>query len=291
MSPWIGYNPRKTKSLSQKGSDPLEAKSNLTLFCCQSGEGLTPFGIGSNLLVDMNRLLIFIATYNEIDNLPILVEQLSQRFPAAALLVIDDNSPDGTGRWCDSYAAQHKRFRVIHRAKKSGLGTAIKQGLQCALDGDYDWVATLDADLSHSPDDLLAMWKFLQTPSGEEVDVCIGSRYVAGGRIEGWPWYRRWASRRVNRVVPWLLGLDVSDCSGALRIYRCSALQKIDFTDLRCAGYAFLEELLFFLKRAGSRFVEHPIIFRDRQRGRSKLGLSDTLGLLSQVFRLMRQKK
>ncbi len=234
----------------------------------------------------MNRLLVVIATYNEIENLPKLLDQLVQYFPDADFLVIDDDSPDGTGRWCDQMLPQLPQLQVIHRPRKSGLGSATKLGLQQAVRKGYSHVATLDADFSHAPEDLQRMWQRMISSDQSRADVVIGSRYVPQGKIEGWPWHRRLASGLMNTAVQWLLGVRAKDSSGALRIYDIDCLRSIDWSQLRSEGYFYLEELLFVLQRRGAKFIELPITFRNRTQGQSKINVSEMIAAGGHMLRL-----
>ena len=231
--------------------------------------------------------LIVIATYNEIENLPALAEEIFRYAPEADLLVIDDNSPDGTGRWCDERAAAEPRLHVLHRAGKLGLGTALLAGMQYALDHDYAYVLVMDADFSHQPKYLPALLGGMAGTAGEPpADVMIGSRYVPGGGVEGWPWRRKFMSRAINWYARLLLRLTPRDCSGGYRCYRTAVLRQIDLTAIRSRGYSFQEEILWRLKRAGARCRETPIVFIDRQRGQSKINLREAFGALWILFRL-----
>lgn len=226
--------------------------------------------------------LITIATYNEIDNLPLLIDELERVAPQADILVIDDNSPDGTGEWCDKRLPVDPRLRVLHRPGKLGLGTATVAAMRYAIEHGYDCMLNMDADFSHHPrfvPDLLA-------GMAGDVDVMIGSRYVPGGGVEGWPWRRHFMSRGVNGYARWLLGLKPRDCSGAFRCYRTDLLRRLDFTAIRSRGYSFQEEILWLLKRQGARFGETPIVFADRTRGQSKINLREAFAALWVIFRL-----
>ena len=231
-------------------------------------------------------LLVVIATYNEIDSLPGLVEQLKHEIPDVSILVIDDNSPDGTGKWCENQAMTRTDLRCIIRSGKLGLGTATILGLQNAIQNEIEFVATMDADGSHNPGDLAAMWNEIQQPHNQNVGVILGSRYVRGGKIEGWPITRRIASWLVNTCVRWILWIPVSDTSGAFRIYRTAELKRVDLSIIRSVGYAYLEELLFRLHRASVKAIEWPITFRDRKAGLSKANWREAAGVLYRVFRL-----
>jgi len=229
-------------------------------------------------------LLITIATYNEIENIPRLVDEVLKAMPEADLLVIDDNSPDGTGQWCDDN--EDPRVQCLHREGKLGLGTAIIAGMKHAIENDYEFVLNMDADFSHHPRYLPDVFAGMQDAKGTPVDVMIGSRYVPGGAIEGWPPHRHVMSRGVNFYARCLLSLSPKDCSGAYRCYRTSTLAKLNFDEICSHGYSFQEEILWRLKRVGARFGETPITFADRTHGSSKIDRSEALSALRIIFSL-----
>jgi len=233
----------------------------------------------------MPRTLVALATYNEIENLPGVVDEILRVLPDADLLVIDDNSPDGTGRWCDEFAKTNPRLECLHRPGKQGLGSATIAGMRWALDRSYDVFVTMDADWSHDPRHLLELTRAL-----EQADIAIGSRYSAGGSIEGWPLHRRILSRTVNGLTGLLLRLPIKDASGAYRAYRASALRTIDLNSIKATGYAYLEEIVWQLHRAGATFVEVPIVFRERRSGQSKISLGEAAAKLSMLLRLASTK-
>jgi dolichol-phosphate mannosyltransferase len=230
----------------------------------------------------LSRILVVLATYNEIENLPSLVEAVHRELPGAEVLVVDDNSPDGTGRWCDEFAASTPWFSCLHREGKLGLGSALAAGMRQAIDGDYRLLLTLDADWSHPPDCLPQL-----VAASERAEVVIGSRYCPGGRIEGWPWYRRVASRSNNWLSRRLVGLPTSDSSGNFRVYEVRLLGQLDWDKLQTTGYSFLEEIIWHLDRLDARFVEVPITFTNRQAGASKIGLREIGGKLATLSRLV----
>lgn len=236
----------------------------------------------------MPILLVAIPTYNELGNLPPLIDAILARFPDADILVVDDNSPDGTGRWCDQRAARETRLVCLHRPAKEGLGTATIAAMRYAIQRDYDMLATMDADFSHDPDSLPEL---VSAITAESADLVIGSRYCQGGAIVGWPWWRRITSRLVNAATRRMLDLAPIDCSGAFRVYRVDALRKIDLSAIRAKGYAYLEEILWRLVDANARWTEIPITFRNRHIGRSKLGLQEAIRTLSTLLRLARERK
>lgn len=225
------------------------------------------------------RTLVVVATYNEIENLPRLVEQILDIAPDVDLLVIDDNSPDGTGKWCETHALNEPRLTCRHRPRKLGLGTATLAGFREAIDQGYDFVLTMDADFSHDPKYLPAIRECVDA-TDQAIDVAIGSRYVPGGGIEGWPLHRRIMSRIVNTYARLLLGLSVNDCSGAFRCYRCETLKQIDFSQVRSRGYSYLEEILWLLKRRRARFGEVPIVFVDRVLGQTKINWREAVAAI-----------
>ena len=240
----------------------------------------------SNLGSNAGKTLVVVATYNEIENLPPLVDEIFRYLPAADLLVVDDNSPDGTGQWCDSRAAEEPRLHCLHRTGKLGLGTAVIAAMKYAMVEGYGYVLTMDADFSHPPKCLPAMVAGMNPTEGPRVDVMIGSRYIPGGGVEGWPLKRHFMSRGVNFYARCLLGLKPKDCSGNYRCYRTAILAKLEFDHIRSRGYSLQEEMLWCLKRVGARFGETPIVFIERQRGKSKIDLKEAVSAVRIIFSL-----
>jgi dolichol-phosphate mannosyltransferase len=231
-------------------------------------------------MAEPRKTLVTIATYNEIENLPTLVDEIFRFAPQFDLLVVDDGSPDGTGQWCDEHAPADSRIRCIHRSGKLGLGTAIVAGLKYAIDKGYDFVVTMDADFSHHPRYLPDLVDGMDRGGQGNVDVMIGSRYIPGGRIEGWPLKRHFMSRAINLYARTLLRLRTKDCSGGFRCYRTSRLAQLDFDSILSRGYSFQEELLWRLKRIGCRIDETPITFVDRINGTSKIHAGEATAAL-----------
>jgi dolichol-phosphate mannosyltransferase len=227
------------------------------------------------------QTLVALATYNEIDALPRLVEEILRVLPEADVLVVDDNSPDGTGRWCAEFAARESRFFHLHRPAKQGLGSATLAAVRFALERDYEVLITLDADSSHDPSHLPALLH-----ATREADVVIGSRYCPGGQIAGWPLHRRVLSKSLNGLNRALLNLPVRDSSGSFRAYRTSKLRELRLEDIRAEGYAYLEELLWNLDRAGATCVELPITFHQRHGGKSKMSFREVAGKVATLARL-----
>jgi dolichol-phosphate mannosyltransferase len=212
------------------------------------------------------RLLVSLATYNERDNLAPLVREINAQVPTADVLVIDDNSPDGTGQVADWLAAADPRVHVLHRPGKLGLGTAILAAMHHAIGHGYALLVNMDADFSHHPRYLPALLAGMR-----RYDVMVGSRYVRGGGAVNWPLSRRLMSRGVNTVVRLLMRIPVHDTSGAYRCYNVARLRRTDLTNLLSRGYSFQQEVLYRCRRAGSRIGETPILFENRRAGASKV--------------------
>jgi dolichol-phosphate mannosyltransferase len=214
----------------------------------------------------VTRAIMVIPTYNEVENLAEVVGRLRRCAPAVDVLVVDDNSPDGTGALADRLAAEDPQVRVLHRIEKQGLGAAYRAGLQVALDADYDLIGQMDADGSHQPEELhrllAATW---------DADVVIGSRWVPGGSVVNWPWHRRALSRGGNLYTRVLLGMGVRDATAGFRVYRRQTLESIHLDDVQSLGYVFQVELVYRALRAGLRVREVPIEFVERVRGDSKM--------------------
>jgi dolichol-phosphate mannosyltransferase len=206
------------------------------------------------------------ATYNERDNLRPLIEEVHKFVPHADVLVVDDNSPDGTGQLADELAASDPRVKVLHRAGKLGLGTAILTAMRYAMDHDYDYHQNLDADFSHPPRYLPGILAGM-----ERHDVMIGSRYVKGGGTENWPVVRLAISRAVNTLVRFLFRMPVQDASGAFRCYRVANLRRTKLDRVISRGYSFQQEVLFRVHQTGAKLGEYPITFENRRHGKSKV--------------------
>jgi dolichol-phosphate mannosyltransferase len=225
------------------------------------------------------RILVSLATYNERDNLGALVPEIHNRLPDADVLVIDDNSPDGTGKLADELAAANPRIHVLHRSGKLGLGTAILAGMRYAMDNNYDYLINMDCDFSHHPRYLPAILAGM-----DKRDVMIGSRYVAGGGTRNWPLSRELLSRSVNMLVRFLLRMPARDASGAYRCYRVSKLRETALDRIISRGYSFQQEVLYRCRRAGCRIGETPIIFEDRRAGSSKVNMREAQRSLATIL-------
>jgi dolichol-phosphate mannosyltransferase len=210
--------------------------------------------------------LVVVATYNECESLPTLLEAILAQSPNYGVLVVDDSSPDGTGVLVRAHSLYGQRVLLIERPGKQGYGSAIVAGFREALALKVPVVATMDADLSHDPAALPTLRAQLE--AGE---VVLGSRYTRGGRVENWSPYRRLLSLGANHYVRSILGLPYHDCTSGFRMYRCAVLAAVDWNRFHTTGYAFLSNLLYLLHCAGRRIVEAPITYHERREGQSKM--------------------
>ncbi len=258
-----------------------------------------------------DSLLILVCTYNERDNLPTLFEQIESVLPNARILVVDDNSPDGTSDWveqqikerkekvdfrsadeatlatfADRKATQTQSISLIRRSGKLGLGTALRAGMQFAIDNGYEWMLNLDADLSHSPSSIPSL-----LAQRHISDVVVGSRYVEGGGMEGCSWKRVFVSKCANAYARRIIGWSVRDCSSAFRLYRVSSLRVLKLDELRGTGYGFLEEVLWHLIDQGARLREVGIVYTERREGKSKISIKEALSTIASIHRVARLQK
>ncbi|NRQ39029.1 polyprenol monophosphomannose synthase [Nonomuraea sp. NN258] len=215
----------------------------------------------------LGRVLIVVPTFNERENLPMIVQRIRAAVPEAHLLVADDSSPDGTGELADELAAADDHVHVLHRPAKQGLGAAYIAGFRWGLSEGYDVLVEMDADGSHQPEEL---HKLLQALT-DGADLAIGSRYVPGGRVVNWPASRQLLSRGANVYVKAMLGLAVRDATAGFRAYRASTLEKVGLSDVESQGYCFQVDLTLRTAKHGLRVVEVPITFVERTVGKSKM--------------------
>lgn len=213
------------------------------------------------------RGLVVIPTYNEAANLPAIVPQVLAQDPRLEVLVIDDNSPDGTGAIADKLAAENPRVHVVHRSGKLGLGTAYIAGFKWALERDYEYVFEMDADFSHDPAHLKDFLKAIPN-----ADLVVGSRYLQGRvTVVNWPMGRLMLSYLANIYARWFTGLRIWDLTAGFKCFRRAVLEGIDLSAVRSNGYAFQIEMSFRAWRKGFKLVEIPIVFADRTDGQSKM--------------------
>ncbi len=216
----------------------------------------------------MNEALIIVPTYNERENLPRMAQKLLSLPVKVDLLVVDDNSPDGTGKLADELAARHPEIHVLHRAEKNGLGRAYIAGFQWALEHSYEFIFEIDCDFSHDPDDIP---RFLEAAKKQDADLVLGSRYDGGVRVLNWPLKRLMLSRSAGVYVNLITGMPFTDPTGGYKCFRRRALEAIRLDDVRSNGYSFQVELTHRLWRQGYKIVEVPIVFTERVQGDSKM--------------------
>ena len=229
----------------------------------------------------MNNTLVVVPTFNERDNLPPLAKRLLALAVPVDMLVVDDNSPDGTGKLADDLAANHPSIHVLHRTEKSGLGRAYIAGFKWALERSYEFVFELDGDFSHNPDDLPM---FLE--AAKNADLVLGSRYLNGIRIINWPLSRLMLSKSAATFVRFVTGMPFTDPTGGYKCFRRRALEAIKLDEVRSNGYSFQIEMTHKLWRQGMRVVEVPIIFTERFQGHSKMSGHIISEAFWMVFRL-----
>ncbi len=214
----------------------------------------------------LGRCVMVVPTYNEADNIEWIVGRLRTAQPGVDVLIVDDDSPDGTGGIADKLAAGDEAVSVVHRTEKAGLGAAYLHGFDVALDAGYDVIGEMDADGSHQPEQLQRLLDALH-----DADLVIGSRYVPGGSVVNWPVRRLLLSRGGNLYVRLLLGIRVKDATAGFRLFRRATLERIDLPNVRSTGYVFQTDLAFRTISRGMRVTEVPIEFIERVRGDSKM--------------------
>ena len=230
------------------------------------------------------KALVIVPTYNERENLPRLAQRVMALPPHIEMLVVDDNSPDGTGQVADELAAQNPRLKVLHRSEKNGLGRAYCAGFQWALQRDYEFILEMDGDFSHNPDDIPA---FLE--AAQNADLILGSRYKNGIRVINWPLRRLMLSISAAKYVQLITGMPISDPTGGYKCFRRKTLEAINLDAIRSNGYSFQIEMTHKIWRQGLKIVEVPIIFTDRFHGSSKMSGKIVREALLMVWRLLVQ--
>jgi len=232
------------------------------------------------------RVLVVSATYNESDNIVALIDHVLAVAPELQLLIVDDDSPDGTGRIALERAAAEPRLHVLVRHGRRGLGSAIVEGFRLGHDHGFDVAVNMDADFSHDPADIPRLLAALEPVGGRPVAVVVGSRRVPGGRIVGWPLKRHVASRLVSWFTRWVLRVPIRDASSGFRAVRLAEFSRLPgpFAE----GYAFQEDMLWRLHRAGGRLAEVPITFEDRKAGVSKADMAESRRSIGELLHLAR---
>jgi dolichol-phosphate mannosyltransferase len=234
----------------------------------------------------VNDTLIIVPTYNERENLPRMAQKLLSLPVKVDMLVVDDNSPDGTGQIADELVAKHPEINVLHRTKKDGLGRAYIAGFNWALEKGYEFVFEIDCDFSHDPDDIP---RFLEAAKKQNADLVLGSRYDGGVRVVNWPLKRLMLSRSAGIYVRIITGMPFTDPTGGYKCFRRRALEAIELEDVRSNGYSFQIELTHRLWRNGYKVIEVPIIFTERVEGHSKMSGHIVREALLMVWRLWLQ--
>jgi dolichol-phosphate mannosyltransferase len=216
-------------------------------------------------MISMNGFIV-IPTYNEVENLERLINQTLTLHPEFNMIIVDDNSPDGTGNIAETLSRSDSRIHVIHRPYKAGLGTAYVEGFRLALDKGADLIFEMDADFSHDP-------KYIQDflDASQRADLVIGSRYIGGVRVEGWKFRRLLLSKLANMYVSYIMVRPVWDFTAGFRCYRRRILETIDLNKIRSDGYAFQIEMTYLAFKHGFRVLEIPIVFKERESGSSKI--------------------
>jgi dolichol-phosphate mannosyltransferase len=230
------------------------------------------------------KIAVIIPTFNEKENLPLITAQLmALPIPDLQLLIIDDNSPDGTGLIADNLCSQYPgHVQVLHRTGKLGLGTAYVTGFKMLLKTDVDAIAQMDADFSHPPEKLVEMANAL-----DQGDLVIGSRYVAGGSLDhNWPVWRKWLSRFGNEYSRVILGAKIKDMTAGYRLWKRQVLEAIPLNEIRSNGYIFQVEMAYVATRLGFRIKEIPIYFAERKFGQSKMNLRIQVEAALRVWQL-----
>lgn len=242
------------------------------------------------------RTLVITPTYLESENIEEFLRRARAAVPSADILVVDDNSPDGTADIAEKTAAELGNIDVLRRPAKTGLGSAYRAGFGIGLEKGYDALVQIDADLSHDPAVLPSLLREIEAGA----DLAIGSRYVPGGEIPHWPWFRRALSRYGNRYGSFVLGTGVKDATSGYRAYRADTLKAIDYATTRAKGYGFQIETAYRVHLWDGRIVEVPIVFTDRVRGHSKMTwfifaeellLVTWWGIRDRILRLWRRRR
>jgi dolichol-phosphate mannosyltransferase len=232
-----------------------------------------------------SRALVCLPTYGEAENLRPMVAAILAAVPSVEILVVDDDSPDGTGRIADALAAADPRVHVLHRAARDGLGRAYLAAFAWALARDYRLVLEMDCDFSHDPRHLPRM-----LAAADEADLVLGSRYVVGGGTVNWGLGRRLLSRGGSLYARAILGLSIRDLTGGFKCFRREVLEAIDLASVRSVGYAFQVELTWRAVRMGFRVEELPIVFEDRRVGRSKMSRRIVAEAVGRIWAMRRWK-
>ncbi len=233
----------------------------------------------------LNNTVIIIPTYNEVKNIPTLVADLGKLNLSITILFVDGNSTDGTGELIEKLRLKYNFIEILNQAKKNGYGGASKAGFNWAIKIGASIIGTMDADLSHRPEDLPKLLGAINN-----ADFVIGSRRVQGGEIIGWSWWRHIESAGATFIARLLLGIKSKDVTSGFRLYRVSELNKLPWKEVATTGYAWLEEILYLAEKQNLKIKEVPITFYERKEGKSKLTLKDIIGFFVTILKLKFKK-
>ena len=232
------------------------------------------------------KTIVLIPTYNEIENITPLLKEILNIVPEMNILIIDDNSPDGTGKLVENFSKDCSNVGLISRSQKQGLGSAYVAGFKYAIGQSFDYIVTMDADFSHSPLVIPGLISKMQ-----EFDLILGSRYIEDGGVNQWGIFRRFLSKSANVFIEARLNLGIKDYTTGFRCYKSKALKNIDLDGIFSDGYAFQIEMAYKVHSAGGKVGEFPITFTERKKGRSKLSSLEILKAFRTVLRLARNQK
>ena len=227
------------------------------------------------------KTLIIIPTYNEMDNISRLIPDLLERYENLDILVVDDNSPDGTGNYVEDLSKQNPRIKIIKRSRKQGLGTAYIAGFKYAIQHEYEYIFEMDADFSHDPKEIK---NFLE--AAEKYDLVLGSRYVKGVNVINWPMRRLLLSYFANKYTRFITGMPIQDATGGFKCFRRKVLEAINLDQIGSNGYAFQIEMTFKAWKKGFKVGEIPIVFVDRMKGTSKMSKKIVREAIFMVWKL-----
>jgi dolichol-phosphate mannosyltransferase len=231
-----------------------------------------------------NKVLVIIPTYNEVENISDIINAVLLQGDQFSVLVVDDNSPDGTVEVIKNEMIKHiDRIHLLQRVGKLGLGTAYIEGFKYGLKNNFDFIFEMDADFSHNPNDLP---RLLHACTDEGADLAIGSRYVAGGGLKDWPWIRRVLSKGASRYVKIITSMPIQDSTAGFKCYKSLVLQTINLEKIKCKGYAFQIEMKYAAYLNGFKITEVPIIFKDREKGNSKMSGKIIFEALQSVIKM-----
>jgi len=228
----------------------------------------------------MSDALVIVPTFNERESLTSILSAICAITPGVDVLVVDDNSPDGTGQLAEDFARAHPSVQVLHRDVKRGLGPAYIAGFNWALDRHYDWVVQIDADGSHDPRVIPTL---LAVARGVTADLVLGSRWVTGGRVDGWSGARQFVSRTGNAFARFALGSRLRDMTAGFRVLRVETLRQVHLETIASSGYCFQIEIADRIEQLGGTIIEHPITFVERVAGRSKMHLGIVVEALVRI--------